>query len=519
MLATVIRKEIQDLIGSTTFAIAFGVCAVLILLSFCIGAANYRLAKSQFEASQTEDLQQMEGLTDWFSLEQHRIFLPPQPLVTGIANDIGRTIEVKTRGELSAEDSRFNEDPIYAVFRFLDLSFIFQIVLSLFAILLGYNAISGEKERGTLRLIFANAVPRATFILGKMIGTFVSLALSLIAAIALGCVLLPVLGVHLAPNEWARLALIVLCGLLYFGAFLSLSVFVSAVTQRSSSSFLVLLVIWIGAVLVAPRVSVMLAGRAVDVPSVDELAAQKATYARQLWKEFRDELASYKAPEMKGEGNMEAVMAEFNQFMDSVTARRDKKMDAFAERLNEQRFNAQQTQERLAFDIARVSPAASLTLATTRLAGTSLGLKDRFYSDATAYRESYNAFMKEKTGMNAGGRMIMWKTSEEGDKPPEPIDPTDYRTRFNDYREGKEAATDGPGGGFVAITIDSDKGFKIGTGRDEALDVSDMPRFDPQPLSFREAFAPMILDLGILGFAILITFWGSFLAFLRYDLR
>ena len=115
MLTTVIRKEIQELIGSTTFAIAFGVCAVLILLSFYVGAAHYRLAQSQYEASQAENLRQMEGLTDWFSLEQHRIFLPPQPLealVTGVSNDIGRTSEVKTRGELTAEDSRFNEDPI-----------------------------------------------------------------------------------------------------------------------------------------------------------------------------------------------------------------------------------------------------------------------------------------------------------------------------------------------------------------------------------------------------------------------
>ncbi len=474
MLATIIRKEVQELIGSTTFAIAFGVCAVLILLSFYIGAANYRLAKSQYEASQTEDLRQMEGLTDWFSLEQHRIFLPPQPLealVTGISDDIGRTTEVKTRGELTAEDSRFNEDPIYAVFRFLDLSFVFQIVLSLFAILLGYNAISGEKERGTLRLIFANAVPRATFILGKMIGTFVSLALSLIVAIGLGCVLLPLFGVHLAPNEWARLALVVLCGLLYFGAFLTLSVFVSAVTQRSSSSFLVLLVIWIGAVLVVPRVSVLLAGRAIDVPSVDELAAEKATFGRQLWKEFREELASFKAPEADGEGSMEAVMSQFNQFMDSATARRDKKMDAFAERLNEQRFNAQQVQEHLAFNIARFSPAASLTLATTCLAGTSLDLKDRFYRDATAYRETYNAFMKEKTGMNVGGRMIMWKTSEESDEKPEPIDPTE------------------------------------------------LPAFRPNATPLADAVEASMVDIGLLGLFNLVFFAGAFLGFMRYDLR
>jgi len=217
---------------------------------------------SQYQASQAENLRQMEGLTDWFSLEQHRIFLPPQPLaslVTGISNDIGRTTEVRTRGELSAQDSRFNEDPIFAVFRFIDLNFIFQIVLSLFAILLGYDAVSGEKERGTLKLILANAVPRSVFILGKLIGSFVTLSLSVLVAIGMGCLLLPILGLNLSGNEWLRLSMIILAGLMYFGAFLTLSVFVSSMTRRTSSSFLVLLVLWIGSVLIIPRVSVLLA--------------------------------------------------------------------------------------------------------------------------------------------------------------------------------------------------------------------------------------------------------------------
>jgi ABC-type transport system involved in multi-copper enzyme maturation permease subunit len=474
MLVTIIKREIRDLIGSTTFAVAFGACAILILLAFYVGAANYRLAVEQYKASQAENLRQMEGLTDWFSLEQNRIFMTPQPLealVTGISNDIGRTVEVKTRGELTPEDTRFNEDPIFAVFRFLDLTFVFQIVLSLFAILLGYDAISGEKERGTLRLVFSNALPRATFILGKTIGSFLALSLSLIVAIGLGCAILPLLGVHLSPGEWTRLLLVILSGLLYFGAFLTLSVFISAVTQRSSSSFLVLLVVWIGAVLVVPRVSVLLAGRAVKVPSVDELAAEKATFSRQLWKEFRDDISSFDPPEFTDETDMDAVMAEFNQFMDSATARRDSKMDALTSRLNEERFNRQRVQERLAFDIARVSPTSSLTLAAAALAGTSLDMKNRFYDEATSYRKTYNDFMKEKTGMNVGGRMIMWKTAEDDEEPPEPIDPRE------------------------------------------------LPAFTFKPPPLAASIGAALPDVALLALFNLIFFAGAFVGFMRYDLR
>jgi ABC-type transport system involved in multi-copper enzyme maturation permease subunit len=477
MLTTIITKEIRALIGTTKFAVTFGVVAVLILLSFYVGAANYRLAVAQHEAAQAENLRQMEGLTDWFSLEHHRIFLPPQPLaslVTGISNDIGRTTEVKNRGELIAEDSRFNEDPIYAVFRFLDLTFVFQIGLSLFAILLGYDTVCGEKENGTLGLVFANAIPRATFILGKLIGSFVALALSLTVAIGLGALLLPALGVYLNAAEWMRFGLIALTGLLYFGAFLTLSVFVSALSRRTSSAFLMLLVIWIGAVLVVPRVSVLLAGRAVAVPTVEELAARKATLARQLWKEFRVGMKNFKAPDSgneHGDMEMQVMMSALNQYMDSLTQLRDGQMDKFAGQLNEERANRQRVQERYALGFARISPAALLALATADLAGTSLDLKNDFQASATAYRETFNAFLKEKTGMNVGGRMIMFKMSDEEEEPPEPID-------------GRE-----------------------------------IPAFEFQAATLGGALQSALPDMALLALLNLVFFAGAIVSFLRYDLR
>jgi ABC-2 type transport system permease protein len=474
MLGTLIVKEARDLLSTTKFATTFAVGAVLILLAFYVGARNHKLAQSQWEASRAENLRQMEGLTDWFSLEQHRIFLPPRPLetlVTGISNDIGRTAEVKTRGEIVPEDSRYNEDPIFAVFRFLDLNFIFQIVLSLFAILLGYDAICGEKERGTLRLTFANPVPRATYILGKLIGSFTTLSVAIIVPMALGCLLLPALSVHLQGEEWLRLGLILVVGLLYFAAFLALAVFVSALTHRTASSFLILLVIWIGAALIVPRASVLLAGRAVTVPSVDAISAQKASFARQLWKEFRDGMKGFSTPADVDKEDVEAVMTAFNQYMDSLTQVRDGKMNEFAGRLNEERQNRQRVQEKVAFRLARVSPTASLSLATATLAGTSLDLKNRFYDAAADYRESFNAFMKEKTGMNVGGRIVMWKMQGEEEEVPEPIDP------------------------------------------------QEIPAFEYRCASLTESIGQALPDLGSLALFCIVFFAGAFVAFLRYDLR
>jgi ABC-type transport system involved in multi-copper enzyme maturation permease subunit len=473
MMRSIIEKELREIIGSARFAITFGVCSLLIVLSFYIGAENYRTLVRQHEAAKRENLRQMEGLTDWFAVQQHRIFLPPQPLatlVTGVSNDIGRTIEVRGRGELAADGSRFNEDPIFAVFRFLDLDFIFQIVLSLFAILFAYDAICGEKERGTLKLSFANPVRKETYILGKLFGSYLALALPLLAPILAGCVLLLAMGVPMSADEWARLGLIVAAGLLYFGVYLAVSVFVSSVSRRSSSAFLMLLVIWILTVLVLPRTAVLVAGRAVDVPSVDEVASQKNRYSAQLWADDRKAMAEFRPSADKD--NMEQTMSQFNEFMQKIADERDTKLQEFSGRLNEERENRQRGQRQAALGLARVSPSAVFSLAVSSLAGTSLTL-ERAYKDAAAsYQRSYAAFMKEKTGMLVGGRVMMWRTVEDGEsKKPEPINP------------------------------------------------NDLPEFAFQPPSLAAVVGDSVLDLGLLMLFTIVFFFGSYLAFLRYDVR
>lgn len=497
MFKLVVEKELRDIIGSTKFAITFGVCALLILLAFFMGARNYNAAQAEFESAKAENLKQLDGLTtdDWYRV-QPRIFIEPEPLaalVSGVSNDIGRTITVQGRGELNAEDSRYNDVPIYAVFRFLDLEFIFTIVLSLFAILFAYDAINGEKERGTLRLAFANSVPRDTYILGKLTGSFLALAIPLLIPILVGCLLLPIMGVPMEGGDWSRLGFVVLAGMLYFGVFLSLSVFISSVTQRSASAFLILLVIWIGAVMIMPRAAVLFAGRAVDVPSVDEIAFQKRQMRSQYFEEDMKALTeSLDGVNFGGSGGTFSMrissnsddadaarqrqqsIQNFMQKQNELADERDKKMNEFSAKLNEDRRNRQVQQEGVAFNLARLSPASSFSLAAMNLAGTSLTLQERFHNAAKSYQQSFDAFMREKTGgqsTGGSGFVIRMRTTDEEEEEPEPIDP------------------------------------------------NELPRFDFPTPPLQAYVGPAFLDLGILCFFNVLFFLGAFLGFLRYDVR
>jgi ABC-type transport system involved in multi-copper enzyme maturation permease subunit len=466
MLTLIIKKELKEIIGSSKFAYSFAVCSLLILLTFYVGAQNYKINKQQYDAAVAEDIRSMSGITDWRMIN-HKIFLPPLPLsslVSGISNDIGRNIEVRGRGELSPTDSKFNEDPIYAVFRFLDLNFLFQIILSLFAILFCYNSINGEKESGTLRLVFSNPLPKDKFILGKIIGSFLALVTPLLIPMLIGSLLLLILKVPMTAEDWLKLSLIIFSGILLFGVFLNLSVFLSTLTQRSSNSFLILLVLWIMFILVIPKVSVTIAGRAVDVPSVDEINSKKNIFAQQLGREYMNKMSKFTAPQ-NGD-----VMKEFQKFMEKNNDERDEKTRAFTEKVNQERINKQVLQENLAFGISRISPSASFSLASASLAGTSLDLVRDYRDQAMNYQTVFANFQKNKTGGTTGSGMIFTIRNEGDNKPPE-------------------------------------------------INPSELPKFEFKPESLSDSLSASLVDIGLLMLFNLIFFGASYMRFLKFDLR
>jgi len=201
----------------------------------------------------------------------------------------------------------------------------------------------------------------------------------------------------------------------------------------------------------------------VSVPSVDEVASQKASFRRQLWKESRAEMMDFKPS-----GGGEQAAQEFTQMMDSLTDIRESKISEFSGRLNEERHNRQMAQQRVAFALARISPSASLALAASTLAGTSLTLTDHFRDEAAAYQQEYATFLKEKTGVVPGAGMVMIRM---GDEEPEPVDP------------------------------------------------AALPQFRYSPTPLGETVQTAAVDMGLLAFFNLLFFAGAFTAFLRYDAR
>ena len=96
---------------------------------------------------------------------------------------------------------------------------------------------------------------------------------------------------------------------------------------------------------------------------------------------------------------------------------------------------------------------------------------------------------------------------------------TDHRAEFLNYVDEKSAGA-GPGAGSVMITMDSEKGLSISSGRDNAgVDVSDRPRFAAPQINISSAVQSVMVDAGLLILFTLVSFAAAFASFLRFDVR
>ena len=146
-----------------------------------------------------------------------------------------------------------NQDNVRPEVTKVDWGFIIGYVLSLVALLFTFDSISGERERGTLRLTLANAIPRHTVLLGKFLGAFISVNIPFILAVLVNLLVISTASrVDLDAEAWGRLGIIFFVAILYTCLFLALGMLVSARVQRSAVSLVILLLVWVVFVVFMP---------------------------------------------------------------------------------------------------------------------------------------------------------------------------------------------------------------------------------------------------------------------------
>jgi len=127
---------------------------------------------------------------------------------------------------------------------------------AILAIFLGYDVFQGERQGGTLRLLFTKPIPRRSIILGKLLGAGLVIGLLLTVTLFFNMALFAYYT-GVLPNFEETLRVIVFLGIAfaYMMNFYTAALYISIKTRESSYGFLVMMVVWIFISFVVPQIA------------------------------------------------------------------------------------------------------------------------------------------------------------------------------------------------------------------------------------------------------------------------
>ncbi len=383
MFLTLLRKEILGHILSLRFGVTFALFLVLVFASMYVAVNKHRNDVDSYAdrvRANEEALEQV--LAEDRSWDRYRRLFydegkndavrgsPYAWLGEGLQGALPATVNTKGYGRTENFEAALVRSPLLELLRTLDFVYVVNVMLSLLAILFMFDAVCGEKEDGTLRLMLSNAVPRHDVLLGKWIGGYLVLQLPFLVAVGGGLLYAYTQGVFQPDREsLLRVGLLMGVAALYIAAFFNLSLFVSATTQRASTSLLVCLFLWVVFVLVVPNLAPVTAKILEPTPTPQSIQAEKEAVDNEI------ELKKDRVTQISGDLQYGEAVEEEMEELDREGAQRKRKWDQYY-------LQRRAKQTDLAATLGRLTPSACWVYAATSITNTGL--------------ESYEAFEKAR---------------------------------------------------------------------------------------------------------------------------
>jgi ABC-type transport system involved in multi-copper enzyme maturation permease subunit len=456
MLATVIKKEWIHQVTSSRFVTVTAILLLLSLLAAVAGTGDYSRRQRNHETHQEQSEKELAEL-HLYSFLQPAVVAAPEPLsvlARGFEGWLGEPVRVRPFAVPMAATGGHPGNDFMAGAPDLDLTMIVQLVLGLLALLLTFDAVVGEKEAGTLRLVLANDVSRWSVVAGKFLGACLALLIPLLSGAALTVAVLYFRGgVALDLPRWQRLAGLLAVYVAYLSVMALVGLWISCRSRSTSSALVLALLAWLAIVFLIPQTAATLAGELAETDSIrramdDELGgleAERSDELRDLRKEypllesgtvhlspvfFRDngrELRRYGTRELYDEAA--AYHREATRISLEYADRGLEACERYEERLHRS--------ERRAKVLFWLSPASLMERVAESLAGTSSADSDDHLAAVRAYREELIRYLRERDAFTSW----RWFTDDVEPYPwprflglqPEDVDETNFGRLFKEY--------------------------------------------------------------------------------------
>ena len=280
--------------------------------------------------------------------------------------------------------------------RHIKLDWVFiGILMSFFCIVFTFDAIVGERTRGTLSLMMSNQVSRGQVLLGKYLGAFLTLLVPLSIGILMNLLIIILIGsIPLNLGDWFRiLGMVGILGL-HLSIFIFLGLFFSSCVSNSITTLVLLLLTWACLAFVFPSLIGTFVGNLNPIPSVDVVSMRRETQLDQINDEFQPfgEFSGLtgskfvsKLSKAASTEDLEATRRWATYFTTVMEVR-----TRFADGHIDQQFR----QVRLARGFTQISPIACFQYAMEGLANTGIVSYMNFVKQARRYRQTFIDFIK-----------------------------------------------------------------------------------------------------------------------------
>lgn len=369
--------------------------AVLMLVALLGGALHHERSHAERDAAQQGDHEMWngQGAKDPHGAAHFGQWAFKPPSLLGLADPgtdaySGGAVWMEAHKRNDAQFRSARDSGAAARLGGLSLAFILQVVMPLVIVVLGFDAVSGERERGTLRQLLAHGLPPTALVAGKAVGMLRALLVLLAPLLA---ALMAAAGFMAEPGErldavLRALAWVVAHGV-YLAGFVALALCVSSVAPSSRAALVMLLGLWLAATFFAPRLATELARAAVPLPSAQEFKAQIAAGRAKSFghDETHPGFVAFRAEVMKQYGVQRVEDLPVN--LRGLALRRDDEIgyalyDELFGRLNGQ-FD---TQDRMRAWAGAAFPLLGLQPLSMALAGTDRHHHQHFADAAEAHR-------------------------------------------------------------------------------------------------------------------------------------
>ncbi len=256
MLLTLIRRELLDNLMTFRFAAVLIITLLLVVVNTAVLIQDY---EQRFESYNDAVKMHYQQLREAKTYSTMYLFVdrPPNPLSifnVGLDKRLGNMSGIWHGFVPTLWDAKLHgtDNPFIAFFSSIDIVFVFEVVLSLMGLIFAYDAIAGEHERGTLRLILAQPVRRGQILLAKYMSAMACLLVPLILSLLFALLFLT-RSMPLATADFLRIAAIVLTSFAYLSLFYLIGLFISVTTRRTGTALMLAMFIWGFLILVYPN--------------------------------------------------------------------------------------------------------------------------------------------------------------------------------------------------------------------------------------------------------------------------